>query len=176
MLKNLLLLPFTLAFTLVQLILGVLMLPLTLLGVVHLSKESQKKDFERAEAKKLNVPAIWATESNSPEAERELIDGFRSALSAHENAQLDDQKILAIVKIVRSAFKKAAGQKVTYIPEVYIVTICLKFMKVYVLSGEDFMQKHLQYEIDLYMKSGLRDDYAINLELFEVEDGNYPIK
>jgi hypothetical protein len=176
MLKNLLLLPFTLAFTLVQLIFRVLMLPLTLLGVVQLSKELKKRDFERAEAEKLNVPAIWATESSTPEAQRELIDGFRSALSAHENAKLNDQKILAIVKMVRSAFRKAAAQKdFSCIPEVYIVTICLKFMKVYVLSGEDFMQKHLQYEIDLYMKSGLRDDYAINLELFEVEDGNYPI-
>lgn len=76
-----------------------------------------------------------------------------------------DDKIIEIYSKVLSSFQKAAATKNERIPAIYLNTIALKFFQVYELAGDAFFDEHLDYEINLYKTSGLRDDYKQDIKL-----------
>jgi len=75
------------------------------------------------------------------------------------NKNLSDDKILEIVQTVMRAFKQAAESKGEIISEEVLFKISAKFVITYDLYGSDFYMEHLKYEINLYLTSGLREDY-----------------
>jgi len=77
-----------------------------------------------------------------------------------------DDKIIEIYSKIVSAFQKAAQIKNEHIPAVYLNFIALKFYQVYELAGDAFLDEHLDYEVNLYKTSGLREDYKQELKLF----------
>jgi hypothetical protein len=76
-----------------------------------------------------------------------------------------DDKIIEIYSKIVSSFQKAASEKNERIPAVYLNFIALKFLQVYELAGDAFVDEHLDYEINLYKTSGLRNDYKQELNL-----------
>ena len=77
-----------------------------------------------------------------------------------------DDKIVEIYSKVISSFQKAAKEKNEHIPAVNLNYIALKFYQVYELAGDAFLDEHLDYEVNLYKTSGLREDYKQELKLF----------
>lgn len=77
--------------------------------------------------------------------------------------KLSDENILKISQEVMTAFKKAGEQKGEHIPGGYLMTIAMNFFAVYEMSGKEFYYEHLDYEINKYLKEGLREDYKHNL-------------
>ncbi len=92
------------------------------------------------------------------EFESNMVKMFRPLLVNNKN--LSDEKILEIVETVTRAFAQAAESKGERISGEILMNIAAKFVKVYDLSGADFFMEHLKYEINLYITSGLRDDYT----------------
>ena len=76
-----------------------------------------------------------------------------------KNRDISDAKILEIVQTVMRVFKEASERRGENIPGVSLNKIASKFVVVYDTLGEDFYLEHLKYDISLYLKSGLRDDY-----------------
>lgn len=77
-----------------------------------------------------------------------------------------DNKIIEIYSRVGFAFKEASKQRNEHIQAGYINTIVLKFIQVYEMGGDIFLEEHLKYEIDKYLIEGLRNDYKNELKLF----------
>ena len=76
-----------------------------------------------------------------------------------------DAKIIEIYSKVLSSFQKAANEKNQRIPAVYLNTIALHFFQLYEMAGDAILDEHLDYEINLYKTSGLRNDYKQELKL-----------
>lgn len=81
-------------------------------------------------------------------------------------SKTSDEKIIEIYSKVLTAFRKESEAKGEFIKAEILNLIAYKFFQVYELSGDDFMNEHLDYEINLYRNSGLRDDYKKGLKLF----------
>jgi uncharacterized protein (UPF0262 family) len=80
-------------------------------------------------------------------------------------AKTSDQKIVEIYFMVCETFREAARHKGERIPALNLNSIALHFLQVHEMSGEDFLQEHLQYEVDVYLRSGLRPGYQQELSL-----------
>ena len=78
----------------------------------------------------------------------------------------NDEKIIEIYTLICSTFRKASSEKQERIPANNLNTIAMKFFKVYEEFGEDFMKEHLEYELDKYLKEGLRPEYQQGISLF----------
>ena len=91
------------------------------------------------------------------ELHSETAKAFRPLLKNNKN--MSDEKIIEIIQTVMSAFKQAAESKGESIPGQTLLNIAAKFIAVYDLSGQEFFMEHLKYEINLYLTSGLREDY-----------------
>lgn len=76
-----------------------------------------------------------------------------------KNHDISDTKILEIVQTVMKVFKEASGRRGENISGDSLNKIASKFVVVYDTLGEDFYLEHLKYDISVYLKSGLRDDY-----------------
>ena len=85
------------------------------------------------------------------------IERFRPLLVNNKN--LSDEKIIEIVQLVMNAFIQTAESKGETISGTSLMNISEKFIKVYDLGGLKLFRDHLEYEITLYLTSGLRDDY-----------------
>lgn len=94
-----------------------------------------------------------------------LLDSFNATTAEmfrpllENNKNLSDEKIIEIIQTVMKAFKEAAEGKGEIISGRSLINISAKFIKVYDLSGPEFFMEHLKYEINLYLTSGLREDY-----------------
>jgi hypothetical protein len=77
-----------------------------------------------------------------------------------------DEKVIEIYTLICTSFRKASLERQERIPANNLNTIAIKFFKVYEDFGENFMQDHLKYEVDKYLKEGLRSDYQRELSLF----------
>ncbi|NDW11140.1 hypothetical protein [Dysgonomonas sp. 520] len=112
--------------------------------------------------------------TNLYEATREVIEplvirSYRNI--AYQNgiaptSKTSDNKIIEIYSKIGSAFKEASKQRNEHIPAVYLNTIVLKFYQVYEMGGDVFLEEHLKYEVDRYLRAGLREDYKHELKLF----------
>jgi len=94
-----------------------------------------------------------------------LLDAFNATTAEmfrpllENNKNLSDENIIEIVQTVMRAFKEAADSKGETISGTVLINISAKFIRVYDLSGPEFFMEHLKYEINLYLTSGLREDY-----------------
>lgn len=77
-----------------------------------------------------------------------------------------DQKIIEIYNKVFSAFREAGKQRGEHIPASYLNFIVIKFYNIYEMAGEEFLDEHLEYEINRYLNRGLRSDYKKKVYLF----------
>ena len=77
-----------------------------------------------------------------------------------------DEKVIEIYQLICSSFRNASNKRNERIPANNLNTIAMKFFKVYEEFGEDFMQDHLKYELDKYLKEGLRPEYQKGISLF----------
>jgi hypothetical protein len=105
-----------------------------------------------------------------------VIKGYRRIAAKHgcaPTSKTPDQKIMEIYSKVGTAFQEASERRGEHIPALFKNHIVLKFFQVYELSGDQFMQEHLQYEVNKYLREGLRPDYMRELALFD-PDGNDP--
>jgi hypothetical protein len=79
---------------------------------------------------------------------------------------MSDEKIIEIYTKICTSFRKVSLERQERIAANNLNKIAMKFFKVYEDFGEDFMQDHLKYELDKYLKEGLRSDYQRELSLF----------
>lgn len=77
-----------------------------------------------------------------------------------------DEKIIEIYQLTCSSFRKASTKRNERIPADNLNTIAMKFFNVYEEFGEDFMKKHLAYELNKYTNEGLRQEYQKGISLF----------
>ncbi len=77
-----------------------------------------------------------------------------------------DEKIIEIYSNVITAFRNASESRGESILADILNFIAYYFLVLYEKSGESFMNEHLEYEIDLYKKSGLCEHYKKGLKLF----------
>lgn len=102
-----------------------------------------------------------------------LVLAYRRLAKSRGTAPSDktsDEKIVQIYSNVTTAFREASKSKGEFIPANILNNIVLYFFQAYETVGEEFMNEHLEYEINLYKSSGLREDYKEGLDLFNEED------
>lgn len=75
------------------------------------------------------------------------------------NHDISDAKILEIIQTVMRVFKEASERRGENISGDSLGKIASKFIVVYDTLGEKFYLDHLKYEVNLYLESGLREDY-----------------
>ncbi|MEY4374662.1 MAG: hypothetical protein RL760_829 [Candidatus Eisenbacteria bacterium] len=80
-------------------------------------------------------------------------------------AATSDEQIMAIYQKVGTAFRMASEGRGEHLPAGVINRIVLKFYQVYETTGEAFMDEHLLYEIDKYLREGLRPEYRQEIDL-----------
>lgn len=100
-----------------------------------------------------------------------IVSRYRSIAKASQCAPTNattDEEILAIYTKISTAFRQAAEQKGERIPAGSLNAIAWKFMQVKEQFGQPFFDEHLEYEVEKYLREGLRDDYRNELSLFEV--------
>ncbi|MBA6348339.1 hypothetical protein [Colwellia sp. BRX8-9] len=85
------------------------------------------------------------------------VNMYRPLLKHKKNTS--DDKILEIVQTVMSSFQQASESKGERIPGKVLINICAHFICVYDSQNQDFFMKHVPYEINVYLNSGLRDTY-----------------
>jgi hypothetical protein len=113
----------------------------------------------------------------APDPARQVGDDFvvrfYRHLGAYNNcpptARTSDGKIIEIYSWVRTAFQEAALQRGERIPAEFVNRIVSGFLQIYEKSGESFMREHLHYEIENYLREGLRADYRRPLSFFGAE-------
>lgn len=97
-----------------------------------------------------------------PLIDRVIIKSYRDIAKRNNgapSAKTSDEKILEIYRKVLIAFKAEATARGERIPAVNLNAIALQFMQVYEMTGEQFFNEHLEYEINKYHYEGLREDY-----------------
>jgi hypothetical protein len=102
--------------------------------------------------------------------------GYRKFGALHKiapTAKTTDQKIMEIYSKVGTAFQEIAKRRGEHIPALYLNHIVWMFIQNYEMLGDKFMQEHLQYETEKYLREGLRPDYKRELPLFD-ENGDDP--
>lgn len=100
-----------------------------------------------------------------------IVSGYRrigAQLGCAPTAKTTDQKIIEIYTKVGTAFHEAAIRRGEHIPALYLNSIVLGFLKLYEMVGDQFVQQHLQYEVDKYLAEGLRPDYKQELSLIDL--------
>ena len=99
-----------------------------------------------------------------------IVNGFRKLAKENNSpptSKTSDDEIIDIYHIVGAAFNEASEKRNEIISDGNLNTIVLKFIIVYEQFGKDFFADHLIYEIEKYLREGLRDDYKNDLILFE---------
>lgn len=96
---------------------------------------------------------------------RTMLDEFNDAVVKmyrpliKNNHDISDAKILEIIQTVMRVFKEASERRGENISGKSLSKIASKFVVVYDTLGETFYLDHLKYEVNLYLESGLREDY-----------------
>lgn len=99
-----------------------------------------------------------------------IVSGYRrigEQLGCAPTAKTTDEKIMEIYTKVGAAFHEAAERRGEHIPALYLNNIVLGFLKLYEMMGDQFVQQHLQLEVEKYLVEGLRPDYRQELSLID---------
>ena len=77
-----------------------------------------------------------------------------------------DQEIMAIYIKVMKAFHEASVQRGEHLSAEIKNYIVFKFLQVKEMMGPEMVEDHLKYEVEKYLREGLREDYRQGLKLF----------
>jgi hypothetical protein len=98
-----------------------------------------------------------------------LVKRLRKIGAFNNSAPTDktsDEKVIEIYQLICSSFRKASNKRNERIPADNLNTIAMKFFNVYEEFDQDFMKEHFEYELDKYLKEGLRPEYKKGISLF----------
>ena len=116
----------------------------------------------------LNIKPI-KPESFEDKLNETLIKRLREISKYNNTAPTEktsDEKVIEIYQLICSSFRNASNKRNERIPADNLNTIAMKFFNVYEEFGQDFMQDHLKYELDKYLKEGLRPEYKKGISFF----------
>ena len=108
-----------------------------------------------------------------------IVRGYRQIAAQYGCApttKTTDQKIIEIYAKVGTAFHQAAERRGEHIPALVKNHIVLKFLQLFEMSGDAFLQEHLEYEINKYLREGVREDYRRELPLFDPDSDDPDVK
>jgi hypothetical protein len=108
-----------------------------------------------------------------------IVRGYRKIASQHgcaPTAKTTDLKLLEIYAKVTTAFREAEDRRGQHIPALVKNFIVLKFLQLFEMSGDGFLEEHLRYEVEKYLREGLRQDYNRELPLFEPNSDDPDVK
>lgn len=77
-----------------------------------------------------------------------------------------DEDILRINKEIINAYRAVENQRNEIIPANSLFAISFHFMQVFEMKGQKFYEEHLDYEIQRYIKEGLRDYQKVGASIF----------
>lgn len=103
------------------------------------------------------------------ELEEITVKAFRGAGELNgvpPTKKTSDEEILKIYKLTLTEYRKVEGLRNEKIPAKCLNMITLHFLQVYEQQGVNFFNEHLKYELDKYVKEGLRDYQKQGIELF----------
>jgi hypothetical protein len=81
-------------------------------------------------------------------------------------AATSDQEIIEIYKRVVTAFREASQERGEHVPAGTMNNIVWKFIQIKEMMGAEMLDSHLEYELQKYLREGLRPDYRQELHLF----------
>jgi hypothetical protein len=154
-----------------SILIGILVVGILIVLVIFLIKRTKETDEfgkEEENTNKTKQPQNLYEQVMSS-AIPLTVNGYRRIAATNSCAptsKTSDQKIIEIYRHVGSAFKEASKQRNEHIPAGYLNTIVLKFFQVYELGGDLMLDEHLKYEVNKYIRGGLREDYKQELKLF----------
>lgn len=103
------------------------------------------------------------------ELESITISGFRKLGELNgipPTKRTSDEDILRIYREIVNAYREVEGERNEIIPAKCLNAITLHFLQVYEVQGQDFYEKHLEYELNKYINEGLRDYQKEGVNLF----------
>lgn len=98
-----------------------------------------------------------------------IVSGYRRVAAeggCAPSVKTSDAKIIEIYSRVGTAFRGIAEQRGEPMPAPILNNIVLLFLQVSETMGEAMMESHLDYELEKFLKHGLRPDYQRPLALF----------
>jgi hypothetical protein len=98
-----------------------------------------------------------------------IVDGYRKLsrkTGLAPTAQTSDGEIIAMYKKVGTAFQVASETRGEHLSAGVKNSIVFKFLQVKEMLGAEMVDSHLAYEVENYVKSGLRSDYKEEIKLF----------
>jgi hypothetical protein len=116
------------------------------------------------------IPKLFKRTLLEDTASKLVVQGYRSHARANGGPpthKTTDRQIVEIYEKVGSAFRTASKQRGEHLSAPNLNFIVLKFLTVHEMLGRDMVESHLQYEVDKYIKEGLREDYRRELHLFD---------
>jgi hypothetical protein len=144
----------------------------TLESVADIGKFAAQQELQRKTPNPGNLleASIGATSSIVVRFFREL----GTLNNCPPTAKTSDPEIIEIYSLVGTAFQEAAKKRGEGrpIPAALINRIVSGFLQIYEKKGATFLREHLQYEIDNYVREGLRPDYQHPLPFFPRDDEN----
>jgi hypothetical protein len=100
-----------------------------------------------------------------------IVESYRklgSQLELAPTSRTTDDEIIETYKNVGSEFKKIASLRGERLSADILGGIVFKFLQVKEKLGKDFEKEHLDYELQLYHREGLRDEYKKGINLMRV--------
>jgi hypothetical protein len=97
-----------------------------------------------------------------------FINGYRRVARERgcaPTSKTSDAEIVQLYKQVGTAFRQAAEQRDELLNAGSINTIVLKFLQIRERDGAESVEERLTYEVERYLKEGLRADYRQELRL-----------
>ena len=82
-------------------------------------------------------------------------------------SKTSDDRIMEIYQKVGTAFREASLRRGENLRAGVLNRIVLKFLNAYELLPRAFADEHLQYEVDRYLRLGLRSEYLEEIDMFE---------
>jgi hypothetical protein len=98
-----------------------------------------------------------------------IVGGYRSLASRNKcppTEAVADAEIIATYSEVGTAFREASHKRGEHLPAGTMNFIVWKFLVMRETMGKEMMDSHLEYEIEKYLREGLREDYRQDLNLF----------
>lgn len=112
---------------------------------------------------------IFKKKNLGNDLENIAIKGYRKYAKDNECAptsKTSDEKIIEITREVMTAFTKISEKRNENLPGAYKHFIVIYFLQAFEMIGEKYYREHLEYELDKFLNEGLRDDFKIELNIF----------
>lgn len=104
-------------------------------------------------------------------AHKTIIAGYREIARQTDLAptsKTSDAEIITLYGKVLSAFHAASVERNERIPAGIKNAIALYFFQIKEKNPQEFLEEHLQYEIQWYRQNGLRDSYKREINLIKI--------